>query len=144
MHFKSPIAHTEPVLKAMDQLKLSDMYTRHLLKLYYKLYRNRLPAYFKNFIPEYGESNHNLRNRDIHLPDVRCEFGKLNAKYQMHLLLRELAIPSNPPIYPLFDINDDTLSKSLSYLSCYIKSMFTSSYNIECNIDNCYVCENSI
>ena len=144
VHFKSPIAHTEPILKAMNQLKLSDMYTCHLLKLYYKLYRNRLPTYFENFIPEYGESNHNLRNRHIHLPDVRCEFGKLNAKYQMHLRLRELAFPSNPPIYPLIDINDDTLSKSLSYFSGYIKSMFTSSYNIECNIVNCYVCENSI
>ena len=61
----------------------------------------------------------------------------------MHLRLRELAIPSNPPIYLLIDINDDTLSKSLSYFSGYIKSMFTSSYTIECNIDNCYVCENS-
>ena len=62
----------------------------------------------------------------------------------MHLRLRELAFPSNPPIYPLIYINDDTLSKSLSYFSGYIKSMFTSSYNIECNIVNCYVCENSI
>ena len=62
----------------------------------------------------------------------------------MHLRLRELAFPSNPPIYLLIDINDDTLSKSLSYFSDYIKSMFTSSYNIECNIVNCYVCENSI
>ena len=78
------------------------------VKLYYKLYRNtRLPAYFENFIPEYGESNYNLRNRHIHLPDVRCEFGKVNAKYQMHLRLRELAIPSNSPIYPLIDINDE-------------------------------------
>ena len=48
----------------------------------------------------------------------------------MHLRLREMAIPSNPPIYPLIDINDDTLSKSLSYFTGYIKSMFTSSYTI--------------
>ena len=143
VHSKSPIAHTEPILKTMNQLKLSDMYTCHLLKLYYKLYRNRLPTYFENFIPEYAESSHNLRNRHIHLPDVRCEFGKLNAKYQMHLRLRELAIPPNPPIYPLIDINDDILSKSLSYFSGHIKSMFTSSYIFECNIYNCYVCENS-
>ena len=27
VHFKSPIAHTEPSLKVMSQLKLSDMYT---------------------------------------------------------------------------------------------------------------------
>ena len=82
--FKSPIAHTEPILKTMEQLNISDMYTCYLLKLYYKLYRNRLPPYFENFIPLYGESRHNLRNRCIYLPDIRCEFGKINAKYQMH------------------------------------------------------------
>ena len=49
----------------------------------------------------------------------------------MHLYLRELVIPSNPPIYPLIDINDDTQSKSFSCFSGYIKSMFTSSYTIE-------------
>ena len=37
--FKSPIAHTEPIFKRMNQLKLTDMYTCNLLKLYYKLYR---------------------------------------------------------------------------------------------------------
>ena len=48
INFKSPLAHTEPILKGMDQLKLPDMYTCHLIKLYYKLYRNKLPAYFEN------------------------------------------------------------------------------------------------
>ena len=62
----------------------------------------------------------------------------------MHLRRRELAIPENPLIYPLIDINNDTLSKSLSYYSGYIKSMFNSSYTIKCKIDNCYVCENLI
>ena len=52
INFKSPLAHTEPILKGMDQLKLPDMYTCHLIKLYYKLYRNKLPAYFEKFIPE--------------------------------------------------------------------------------------------
>ena len=119
VYSKSPIAHTEPILKTMNQLKLSDMYTCHLLKLYYKLYRNRLPTYFENFITKYGGSSHNLRNRHIHLPDVRCEFGKLNAKYQMHLRLSELAVPPNLLIYLLIDINDDILSKSLSFLGLH-------------------------
>ena len=59
----------------------------------------------------------------------------------MHLRLG--AVPSNPPIYLLIDINDDILSKSLSYFFGYIKSMFTLSYTFECNVYNCYVCENS-
>ena len=84
VNFKSPVAHAEPILKGMNQLKLPDMYTCQLLKLYYKLYRNKLPSYFENFLPEYGDSQHNLRNNCIRLPAIRCEFGKLNAKYQMH------------------------------------------------------------
>ena len=36
LFFKSPIAHTEPIFKRMNQLKLTDMYTCNLLKLYYK------------------------------------------------------------------------------------------------------------
>ena len=79
VNFKSPVAHTEPILKGMNQLKLPDMYTCHLLKLYYKLYRNKLPAYLENMLPEYGDSQHNLRNSCIRLPAIRCEFGKLNA-----------------------------------------------------------------
>ena len=41
-NFKSPLAHTEPMLKGTEQLKLPDMYTGHLFRLYYKLYRNKL------------------------------------------------------------------------------------------------------
>ena len=31
VNFKSPVAHTEPILKGMNQLKLPDMYTCQLL-----------------------------------------------------------------------------------------------------------------
>ena len=49
LYSKSPIAHTAPLYIKMKQPKLSDLYTCNLLKLYYKLYRNRLPPYFDNF-----------------------------------------------------------------------------------------------
>ena len=71
---KSPIAHTKPLLKIMSQPKLSDLYIINLLKLYYKLYRNRLPTYFECFLPEYGGHWHNLRNDLIRLSIIRCKF----------------------------------------------------------------------
>ena len=61
----------------------------------------------------------------------------------MHLRLWKLAVLPSLQIYPLIDINDDILSKSLSNFSGYIKSMFTSSYIFECNIYNCDVYKNS-
>ena len=83
--FKSPISHTEPILMVMNQLKLSDMYTCYIMKFYYKLYRNRLPLYFANIIPVYGESRHSLCNRWIHLPDIKCEFCKINTEVLRYL-----------------------------------------------------------
>ena len=118
VNFKSPVAHTEPIIKNMNQLKLPDLYTFHLLKLYYKLYINKLPPYFENFIPQYGAYYQNLRNNHIRLPAISCEFEKNNSKYQMHFRLRELASPSNPPLYPNIDISNDILSQSLS---CFAK-----------------------
>ena len=65
---KSPIAHTEPLLKIMRQPKLSDLYIINLLKLHYYLYRNGLPTYFECIFPKYGGHRNNLRNDLIRLP----------------------------------------------------------------------------
>ena len=104
---KSPIAHTEPLLKIMSQPKLSNLYIINLLKLDYKLYGNRLPTYFECFLSEYGGHQHNLRNDLIRLPIICCEFEEMNAKYQMHRNLRELASPKtlhNTPTFKLMMI----------------------------------------
>ena len=67
--------------------------------------------YFDNFLPDYGVCRHNLRNDVIRLPAIRCDFGEMNSKYQMHYRLRELASPSNPRHFPPLLINEDTLNK---------------------------------
>ena len=36
-------------------------------------------SYFENFLPEYGESQHDLRHNNIRLPAIRCEYEKINA-----------------------------------------------------------------
>ena len=90
-------------------------------KLFYKLYRNKLPPYC---IPHYGAYHQNLRNNHIRQPAIRCDFKKNNSKYQMHFRLRELASPSNPPLYLNIDINDDMLSQSLSCFAKYVISKY--------------------
>ena len=62
-------------------IRVSDLYTCNLLKMYYKLCRNMLPVYFESFTPEYGDYHHNLRNDQIRLPLIRCEYGEMNVKY---------------------------------------------------------------
>ena len=125
---KTHIAHTEPLLKNMKQVKLSDIYTCYFLKLYYKLY---------------GDYTHNPRNDLIRLPTIRCKFGAMNAKYQIHLRLRELANPSNPLLYPPILINVDTLNMSAQRFSDYLKTEVIKSDIDVYIIDECYVCDHS-
>ena len=115
----------------MNQPKLSDLYTCQLLKLYYRLYRNKLPRYFDNFLPEFGIHNHTLRNDLIRLPAIRCELEEMNAKYQMHLRLRELASPPDTPEYPPIEISEVTLGTSVRCFSNYLKesSMYALGYS---------------
>ena len=142
LYSKSPIAHTAHLYIKMKQPKLSDLDTCNLLKLYHKLYRNRLPPYFDNFLPEFGEHNHMLRNDQIRLPVVRCEFGEMNAKYQMHLRLRNLANPGNQQ-FPNIEITADTLGTSIQCFFKYLKTQFVRSYSNICNLNDCFVCANS-
>ena len=60
-------------------------------------------------------------------------------KCQMHFRLRELASPSNSPLYPNIDINDDTLNQSLFCFEKYEKSKYISSYYVTCNVKNCII-----
>ena len=71
-----------------------------------------LPPYFDNFLPEFGEHNHMRRNDLIRLPIVRCEFGEMNAKYQMYLRLRNLANLGNQQ-FPNIEITAGTLGTSI-------------------------------
>ena len=74
-----------------------------------------------NFIPEYGKSQHNLRHNNICLPAIRCEYEKINAKYQMHYRLRELANPSRPPLYPIV-FNRVPETTAYSWWNCQMSS----------------------
>ena len=61
----------------------------------------------------------------------------------MHFRLRELANPSNPPLYPNINIDNDVTTISLTGFSKHIKSNFLSGYSLHCDIGECYACNNS-
>ena len=45
------IAHSEPLCKQYDLIKLNDMFLLAIWKLYYKLMNNQLTAYFSRMKP---------------------------------------------------------------------------------------------
>ena len=60
----------------------------------------------------------------MRLPAVRCEFGKMKAKYQMHLRLRKLTSPPDTPVYPPIEISKATLGTSVRCFLYYLKTQF--------------------
>ena len=136
LYSKSPIAHTEPLFIKMNQPKLSDLYSMPTSKII-------LPRYFDTFLPEFGIHNHTLRNDLIRLPAIRCEFGEMNAKYQMHLRLRELLLLPLQNIHLLKFLRLLYVHRSVRCFSNYLKTQFVRSYSNLCNINDCFVCNNS-
>ena len=56
--FKPYVSHSTPIFKILQILKIEDLYTIQLYKLYYKLRNNLLPSYFHSFIPYYHNDQH--------------------------------------------------------------------------------------
>ena len=140
---KSRTAHTETLLKTMNQLKLVDMYNSKLLKFYYKLYRNQLPCYFDSFLPTYGTSHYPLRYDGLHLPHANHKFCEVNAKYQLHKLLRAISHPLYAKERVFLIREEDTaievkiLNMSPHQFSMFVKMAFVDSYRVDCNLVNC-------
>ena len=66
-----------------------------------------------------------LKNYCIITHSIRCEFGEMNAKYQMHLRLREPASPPDTPEYPPIEISEATLGTSVPCFSSHLKTQFS-------------------
>ena len=47
--YSSYIAHSEPLLKSLNLLKVKDLFNLKILKFLFNLYHNKLPPYFNNY-----------------------------------------------------------------------------------------------
>ena len=79
-----------------------------------------LPVYFESFIPEYGDYRHDLRNDQTRLQLIRCEYGEINVKYQMHLRLVNYQLhPTRPNIHLLLSMMTHLVTRILLSLGIY-------------------------
>ena len=129
-------AHTEGLFKALRLLKINDLCKLQDLKFCHKLINNKLPLYFlKNLQSkpnEYICHAYNLRKtNEIRLPAVKHEFAKHSINYRYPATLNSTSI----------NIKEKFTTHSLNGLKFYFKRMTVDSYNYECDIPNCYVCQ---
>ena len=116
-------------------LKLTDMFYLGILKCYHKFKNNQLPAYFDNEFINLNRT-HGYKTRHKHrIP------SNLTRTQTAQIILRN-RIPS---VINSTDslIKDKATTHSYHGFSNYIKFTLLKSYEVQCAISGCYICNNN-
>ena len=124
-------AHTDPLFNHLQILKLKDIFRLHCLKFYHKFLNSKLPTYFDDFLTRRA-NRYNTRNTNFMLPQTRTTGARHRARYLIPLNVN--CTDSN--------IKDRVASYSIHGLTNYFKNTCVASYQLFCNIANCYICNN--
>ena len=127
-------AHTTPIFKELNLLKLEDIFKIAMLKFHFKYEQNQLPAYFTNmFLPQNVEHGHDTRQRDQDRPQRpnKSSSDKM-IRYYMPTFLE--TIPES--------IKEKVETHSIQGFVAYAKYVFINDYIFECADPNCWPCNN--
>jgi hypothetical protein len=125
-------AHTEPLLKELNIVKISDILILQCLKLYHKCLNNVAPVYFLSmFASREVTHDHYTRHRQsLYVPRPRLAQTEKCIRYYVPYLLSEMPDCITQKLY----------SHSLDGFSWYVKRYYVNSYKSVCSTPNCYVC----
>ena len=76
-------AHTEPLFKTLKLLKISDLYTLAILKLYYKKCNHLFPGFYESYTFKTRSliHEHNVRGKlQLHVPKIKHSCLKKPSK----------------------------------------------------------------
>ena len=75
-------AHSEPLFKIHNVLKVDDIYQQRLLVFYYNVVNNKISANFNDFLPVLSVGSHTypIRNPQRQLPKHSHEYIKLSCR----------------------------------------------------------------
>ncbi len=126
-------AHTEPILKNLNLLKVKDILKLQELKFFYKYKNNMLPSYLQDmpFNPNVEKHTYHTRQKhDIQQPLAKHEFAKKCIRFDLPQIIN-----STPNI-----IKEKVFTHSLQGFSWYVKRYMLQTYQDICTIENCYIC----
>ena len=138
------IAHSEPIFKSLELLKIYDIYKLKILKFYYNLTNYCLPVYFNNYLDVINnELPHSYQLRInarplIRLPKIRHQFAEFGLQYQLVNLLN-----NTHEHYPEILAKIDLKNHSMSAIGVYIANIYLNTYKFECDLRFCYECGRS-
>ena len=131
---QSYIAHSEPICKELNLIKLPDMYHIALWKFYFKLMNNTLPEYFNGMKPILPLicNRYPLRKSLFHLPKIKHKFAEHLLEYQLVKKLNEEgSIRYTSKIF----------THSFMGFKLYLKNTTVDTYSNNCTMVNCRSCE---
>ena len=128
-------AHTEPLLKGCNILKIEDIFKLSCLKLYHKYINRMLPSFFNNiFTMNTDIHSYETRNRDnLHYFPYNREGASKRIRHSMPNLINLLSA----------DVRLKINSLDLKQFVSFYKSITIASYDANCTIPGCYVCGNN-
>ena len=126
-------AHTEPLFKEHNILKVQDIYHMAILKFYSKLINDNLPNYFESFTPQFsaGHQHYNFRNPSRLLPKIKHEFPKQSLRYKLISTINET---SN-------ELLEKAKTLSQKNFMNFIKNEIVTGYSYTCELLICHVCK---
>ena len=126
-------AHTDPLFKSQNILKLYDLYKLQGIKLYSNIMDKKCPKYLQC----------NLQiNATIHQYNTR----QATNIYRQHANSRYDAICLSQKMYETWNVLPMQLKQLRENISSnrfiiHVKKFLSSEYNTTCNITNCFVCK---
>ena len=128
-------AHSEPLMKDLNILKLSDIFELNKTKFYYKYQHHELPEYFQNFDFKLNSDIHDHKTRgkeNIHTNKVKRVFADLCIRNDIAHFINNLST----------NIKNKIETHSLRFILKRFKKEKIKTYNFICNERNCYSCNN--
>ena len=130
-------AHTEPLLKELNLLKVKDMFDLKILKFLFKLYHNELPSYFniyrvhleKNIVP------YTLCPHALPVPAVVHVYAESSLVYKLVVMKNRIAISDKLLLRRI-----DDQSFSLIGFNQLVTNGILSNYSYTCSLQICYTC----
>ena len=128
-------AHSEPLFKVLDILKIEHLFSQSCLKFVYKFKKSQLPKYFLSFQCVPRSSIHDHDTRGAEQVDTIYTRTHMAAKcIRSHLPV----ILNDTPAIIINKIN----THSIQGFSFFIKRYYLSQYTTQCQLRGCFTCDN--
>ena len=128
-------AHSEPLFKVLDILKIEHLFSQSCLKFVYKFKKSQLPKYFLSFqcVPRSAIHDHDTRGAEqVDTIYTRTHMAAKCIRSHLPVILNDT------PAIIINKIN----THSIQGFSFFIKRYYLSQYTTQCQLRGCFTCNN--